>query len=87
MKATQLGDPFHNTLLCTANKNKVWLATHDAVAVKKEGLDPYFSMEDELLLRKGRWYVLDDIDLKNIILHDNHDSKIAEHFGIYKTLD
>ena len=87
MKATQLRDPFHNTLLSTARKDKTWLATRDAVPGKKEGLDPHFSVHEELLLWKGRWYIPNDIDLKNMILHDNHDSKIAEQFGIYKTLE
>ena len=35
---------------------------------------------------KKRWYILNNIELKNMILHDNHDSKIAGHFGTYKTL-
>ena len=50
-------------------------------------MDPHFSIENEVLLWKGRWYIPDDIDLKNMILYDNHDSKIAGHFGIYKTLE
>ena len=86
MKATQLRDLFRNTLLNTAKKNEAWLATQDAVAAKREGIDSHFSIEDELLLWKGRWYISDDIDLKNMILHDNHDSKIAGHFGMYETL-
>ena len=85
MKDTQLCDPFRNTLLSTTQKHEAWLATRDAVVAKKEGLDPHFSVEDELLLWKGRWYIPDDRDLKIMILHDNHDSKIAGHFGIYKT--
>ena len=48
MKATQLRDPFRNTLLSTAKKNKAWLATRDAVVAKREGLDPYFSIENAL---------------------------------------
>ena len=59
----------------------------DTLAAKKEGIDPHFSVEDELLLWKGRWYILHAIDLKNMILHDNHESRIAWHFGIYKTLE
>ena len=87
MKATQLHDLFRNTLLSIAKKDKTWLPTRDAVAARKEGLDPHFRIENEVLLWKGRWYIPDDIDLKNMILHDNHDSKIAGHFGIYKTLE
>ena len=86
IKATRLRDPFRNTLLSTAKKNKIWLGTRDAVAAKREGVDPHFSIEDELLLWKGRWYIPDDIDLKNTILHDYHNGKIAGHFGKYKTL-
>ena len=63
------------------------LATQDAVTAKRGGLDPHFSIEDELLLWQGECYIPDDRDLKNMILHDNHDSKIAGHFGIYKTLE
>ena len=54
---------------------------------KKPGLDPHFSIEDEFLMWKGRWYIPEDIDLKNMILHDNHDSQIVEHFRIYQTLE
>ena len=82
MKATQLRNSFRNPLLSTAKKDKAWLATRDAVAAKKEGLDPHFSVQEEWLLWKGRWYIANDIDLKNVILHDNNDSKIAGHFGI-----
>ena len=60
--------------------------TRDAVVAKREGLDPHFSIENELLLWKGRWWISDDIDLKNMILHDNHNSKTGGQFGIYKTL-
>ena len=86
MKATQFRDPFHNTLLSTSKKNKAWLVTRDTVAAKKEGLDPHCSIENELLLWKGRWHIPDDIVLKNVILHDNRDTKIAVHFKIYKNL-
>ena len=87
MKDAQLRHPFCNTLLSTAKKNKAWLATQDSVAAKRDGLDPHFSIEDDLLLWTGRWYIPHDIDLENMILHDNHDSKIAGHFRIYKILE
>ena len=77
MKANELRDPLRNILLSTAKKNKYWLATRNTVAAKKEGLYPHFCMEDEPLLWKGGWYILDNIDLRNLILHDTHDSTIA----------
>ena len=82
MKPIQLRDPSCNILLSTAKKDKTWLATCDAEATKKNGLDPHFSIADVVLLWKGRWYIPNDIDLKNIMLPNNHDSKIAGHFGI-----
>ena len=44
-------------------------------------------MKDELLLWEGRWYIPNDMYLKNIILHGNYDSMIAGHLGIYKTIE
>ena len=86
-KVARLRDTFRESLLRSANMDRNWLATREAVMAKKPGLDPHFSIEDELLMWKGRWCIPEDIDLKNMILHDNHDSKIAWHFRIYKTLD
>ena len=86
-KVIQLHEPFENTLQAATKRDKAWLATRDTIAAKKEGLDPHFSIENELLLWKGRWYIPNDIDLKNMIVHDNHDSRVAGHFGIYKTLE
>ena len=54
MKATQLRNPFRNPLLRITKKNKAWLATHDAVAAKREVLDPHFGIQDDVLLWKGR---------------------------------
>ena len=50
-------------------------------------MDPHFHIENEVLLWKGRWFIPDDIDLRNMILHDNYNSKKAGYFGIYKTLE
>ena len=54
MTDTQLRDSFRNTLLSTAKKDQAWLATRDAVAAKKEALDPHFSVQNQFLLSKGR---------------------------------
>ena len=86
-KVACLRNTFRESLLRSANRDRNWLATRDALMTKKPGLDPHFRIENELLIWKGRWYIPEDIDLKNMILHDNHDSKIAGQFGIYKTLE
>ena len=33
---------------------------------------------------KKRWYIRNNIVLKNIIMHDKHNSKIAGHFKTYQ---
>ena len=63
------------------------LATKEAVKGKKDGTNSQFEIEDDLLMWKKRWDIQNNIELKNMILHDNHDSKIAGHFGTYKTLE
>ena len=44
-------------------------------------------MEDDLLMCKKQWYIPNHIEFKNMILHDNHNSKTAGNFGTYKTLE
>ena len=44
-------------------------------------------MDDGLLFVKGRWYVPSNKELKNKILMAEHDSRIAGHFGQFKTLE
>jgi len=39
------------------------------------------------LLWKSRWFIPEDRNLRTKILRDNHDSRIAGHFGIHKTLE
>ena len=75
------------TLLSTANQDKACVATSDAVAARREELNPHFRIEEDLWSWKGRLYIHNDIDPKNMILHDNDDSKLAGNFRIYKTVD
>ena len=86
-KVINLRDTFQDQLLKAGLQDKDWVMTRDAVAAGKAGLEPHFGLEDGLLMWKGRWYIPSDIRIRNMILHDNHDSKIAGHFGIYKTLE
>ena len=61
-----------------------WLATKEAVKTKKDGATSQFTIKDDLLMWKKRWYIPNNIELKNMILHDDHNSKIARHFRTYK---
>ena len=50
-------------------------------------IDPNITVENDLLLYKNRWYILNDANIKKRILYDNHDSKLVGSFGIFKTLE
>ena len=52
-KVARLRDTFRESLLRSANRDRNWVATRDVVMTKKPGLDPHFSIEDELLMWKG----------------------------------
>ena len=80
-KVFRLNDNFKDIIRAAGNLDPKWLATKEAVKGKKDGTDFQFEIEDDLLMWKNRWYIPNNIELKNMILHDNHDSKIAEHFG------
>jgi len=49
-------------------------------------VDPNFSIEKDMLLYKNRWYIPKDEGLRRTIMEAEHDSKIAGHFGTYKTI-
>ena len=63
------------------------MAIREAVTQKKTLIDPNITVEDDLLLYKNRRYIPSDANIKMRILHHNHDSKEAGHFGIFKILD
>ena len=68
-------------------KDPQWVAMREAVTQKKTLIDPNITLENDLLLYKNRWYILNNANIKKRMLHNNHDSKLAEHFGIFKTLE
>ena len=63
------------------------MVMREAVTQKKMMIDPNIIVENNLLLYKNRWYIPNDINIKKRILDYNHDSKLAGHFGIFKTLE
>ena len=86
-KVFRLNDNFKDIVRAAGKLDPKWLATKEAVKGRKDGTDSQFEIEDDLLMWKKWWYIPNNIELKNMILHDNHDSKIAGHFGTYKTLE
>jgi hypothetical protein len=46
-----------------------------------------FEVKDDLLFYENRWVIPNDSALRLRILHENHDSKVAGHFGQFKTAE
>jgi hypothetical protein len=65
---------------------KCMLADHTD-PTKKETSDKSITVEDGLLFVNHRWLVPDSKEIRNIILHAEHDSMVAGHFGQFKTLE
>lgn len=58
-----------------------------AKVLEDEDPEKIYSVQDDLLLQEGLVCVPDDPELKRMILEECHDSPMAGHFGIAKTLD
>jgi hypothetical protein len=53
----------------------------------KEFSDKSITADKGLLFVNHWWLVPDNKEIKNFILHAEHDSKVAGHFGLFKTLE
>jgi hypothetical protein len=62
------------------------VATRDA-ALKRQNGDSEVNVADDLLFYENRWVIPADSALRLRILHENHDSKVAGHFGQFKTAE
>jgi len=69
-----------------ADSDQTYLATLKALLKGDSKVDTNFSIEKDLLLYKNRWYIPKDEGLRRTIMEAEHDSKIAGHFGTYKTI-
>ena len=87
VKVFRLTDNFKDILRAAGKLDPKWLANKEAVTAKKGGANSQFEIENDLLMLKKRWNILNNIELKNMILYDIHNSKIVGHFGTYKTLE
>jgi len=69
-----------------ADSNETYLATFQALLQGDHKVDTNFSIKKDLILYKNRWYIPKDESLRRTIMEADHDSKIAGHFGTYKTI-
>ncbi|KAH0611479.1 uncharacterized protein H6S33_010744, partial [Morchella sextelata] len=60
---------------------------HRSLVERKPSLDQNLSVKNSLIFYKNRWYIPKDKKLQMEILSDTHDSKVAGHFGQFKTLE
>jgi len=68
-----------------AGSDQTYLATLKASLKGDRKADINFSIQKDLLLYKNRWYIPKDEGLRQTIMEAKYDSKIAGHFGTYKT--
>ena len=77
---------FHEALIKAADSDQTYLATLKALLKGDSKVNTNFRIEKNLLLYKNRLYIPKDEGLRRTIMEAEHDSKIAGHFGIYKTI-
>ena len=83
----ELAGNFVEELLKAALLDEEYANTRDLVKQKAKLVDKRFSVtESDLLLYENRYVVPNQLDFKLKILRENHDSKVAGHFGQTRTL-
>ena len=87
MTTLKLSTPLVELLLAAAAVDPLY---HEMVKAFEEGsknIGKAVTMEDGRLFVKGQWYVPGNKELNNKILKAEHDSRVAGHFGQFKTLE
>jgi hypothetical protein len=86
-KEVELSTNFLELIREAGKRDADWQATKEAVLKKFENVAEEFEVKDDLLFYENRWVIPNDSALKLRILHENHDSKVAGHFGQFKTAE
>jgi len=73
-------------LLKAADQDQSYLDTFKSALKGKKNVDTSLSIIKDLRCYKNRWYMPKDESLKRIIIEGEHDSRMAGHFGTYKTI-
>jgi hypothetical protein len=87
VRVVSLKGIFIERLRKAAQVDKDWQATKRAVLNQDPKVAPQFEVHGELLLYENRWVIPNDPDMRLAILEENHDSKVAGHFGQHKTYE
>ena len=75
----------YQNVILTGQDDKDWLKAYDKALEGKADAD--VTLEDEVLWYKGRLWVPDSVDLRKVILQEEHDSKVAGHMGQEKMIE
>ena len=87
MTTLKLSTPLVELLLMAAAVDPLYKEMAKAFEGGSKSVGKTVTMEDGLLFVKGRWYVPSNKELMNKILKAEHDSRVAGHFGQFKTLE
>ena len=72
---------FREQLLAEAEKDKDWNQIRSAVLAKDPNIALEYDVKEDILCYQNRWVVPIGAPLRLAILAENHDSKVAGHFG------
>src|SRR5690606_8079316 len=86
-KVVRLAPTFKERLLQAAAGDAEYQKLKDAIQNGKTEKASQWSLEDEVIHWKDRWYIPNHQGLRLAILKDNHDSRAAGHFGVHKTIE
>jgi len=77
---------FRTALLKAADQDQSYLDTFKSVLKGAKNVDTRLGIIKDLLCYKNRWYIPKNEALKRLITEAEHDSRMAGHFGTYKTM-
>ena len=86
-KAFALPVSHENNLRAAGKSDPNWIATLEAVRTGSKMVALGFAEKDGLLLFENRYVLPNNKSLKLAVLSANHNSKVVEHFGQFKTLE
>jgi hypothetical protein len=86
-KEIELSTTFLDLIRAAAKKDPEWQATKEAILRKDENVAEEFEVKEGLLYYENRWVIPNDPAFKLRVLNENHHSKVAGHFGQFKTTE
>ena len=86
MTSLKLSSTMEDMIKAAGAADPCYTSIMEAVLAESDKVSWDAAIEDGLIFVKGRWYVPDSRELKHKIFQAEHDSRVAGHFGQFKTL-